>query len=42
MKVLMQTASSPDLLEDVTLLDPLLATDGWQTLMTFSREHARK
>ena len=42
MKVLMQTTSSPDLLEDVTLLDPLLATDGWETLMTFSREHARK
>jgi nuclear protein localization protein 4 homolog len=41
MRVLMQTASSPNLLEDVSLLDPLLATDGWQTLMTFSREHAR-
>jgi nuclear protein localization family protein 4 len=40
MRVLMQTASSPNLLEDVSLLDPLLATDGWQTLMTFSREHA--
>jgi len=40
MRVLMQTASTPNLLEDVTLLDPLLATDAWQTLMTFSREHA--
>ena len=41
MKILMQTASSPDLLEDVTLVGPLWATDGWQTLMTFAREHAR-
>jgi nuclear protein localization family protein 4 len=36
----MQTASSPNLLEDATLLDPLLATDSWQTLITFTREHA--
>lgn len=42
MKILMKTASSPDLLEDVTLLDSLLVTDGWQTLMTFAREAARK
>ena len=41
MKVLMETASSPNLLENIALLDPLLATDAWQTLMTFSREHAR-
>jgi nuclear protein localization family protein 4 len=40
-KVFIQTASSPNLLEDVIRLDPLLATDGWQTLMTFAREHAR-
>jgi nuclear protein localization protein 4 homolog len=37
----MRAVSSPNVLEDVTLLDPLLATDGWQTLMTFAREHAR-
>jgi nuclear protein localization family protein 4 len=41
MKVFMQTASSQNLLEDVTLLDPLLATDGWQSLVTFARELAR-
>lgn len=42
MKVLTKVASSPALLEDVSLLDPLMATEGWQTLMTFVRESARK
>ncbi|KAG6889380.1 hypothetical protein C0995_001445 [Termitomyces sp. Mi166 len=40
MKVLMQTVSRPDLLEEPSALDPLLVTDGWQTLMTFTRESA--
>ncbi|KAJ7596715.1 NPL4 family-domain-containing protein [Mycena floridula] len=40
MKIFMQTVSSPTLLEDPTQLDPLLSTDGWQTLMTFTRESA--
>ncbi|KAG6886821.1 hypothetical protein C0992_002181 [Termitomyces sp. T32_za158] len=40
MKVLMQTVSRQDLLEEPSALDPLLATDGWQTLMTFTRESA--
>lgn len=40
--VMMRTASSPNLLEDVKLLDPLIATEGWQTLMTFARESARE
>ncbi|KZP32264.1 polyubiquitin-tagged protein recognition complex, Npl4 component [Athelia psychrophila] len=38
--LMMRTASLPNLLEDVKLLDPLLATEGWQTLMTFARESA--
>lgn len=38
MKVLIRVSSHPKLLEDTTLLDLLLATEGWQTLMTFTRE----
>lgn len=41
MKVLMRTVSSPTLLEDLSQLDAVLATEGWQTLMTFTRESAR-
>ncbi|GLB36468.1 putative NPL4 family, putative zinc binding region [Lyophyllum shimeji] len=40
MKVLARTATEPNLLEDLSLLDPLLSTEGWQTLMTFTRESA--
>ncbi|KAJ3908182.1 NPL4 family-domain-containing protein [Lentinula edodes] len=40
MNVLMQIATSTTLMSDPSQLDPLLATDGWQTLMTFAREHA--
>jgi len=39
MKVLISTATAPDL-EDPQVLDPLIRTDGWQTLMTFTRETA--
>ncbi|KAK7058343.1 nuclear protein localization protein 4 [Paramarasmius palmivorus] len=39
-KLLLTTASSPKLLEDQSALDPVLTSDGWQTLMTFTREHA--
>ncbi|KAE9395934.1 polyubiquitin-tagged protein recognition complex, Npl4 component [Gymnopus androsaceus JB14] len=42
MKILMQVATSPNLMTDPSQLDPLLATDGWQTLMTFTRENARE
>lgn len=42
MNVLMQIATSTTLMSDPSQLDPLLATDGWQTLMTFTREHARE
>ncbi|KDQ54810.1 hypothetical protein JAAARDRAFT_160013 [Jaapia argillacea MUCL 33604] len=38
-KVLIGTMSSLDL-SDIKLLDPLLQTDSWQTLMTFTRETA--
>ncbi|KAL0576570.1 nuclear protein localization protein 4 [Marasmius crinis-equi] len=38
--MLLKTVSSPTLLQDQSALDPVLATDGWQTLMTFAREHA--
>ena len=39
---MIRAASQPNLLEDAKLLDPLIATEGWQTLMTFTRESARK
>lgn len=38
----MYTVSSPSLLDDLSSLDSLLGTEGWQTLMTFTRESARK
>jgi nuclear protein localization family protein 4 len=41
MKILIRTLSSPTLLKDITQLDAVLATEGWQTLMTFTRESAR-
>ena len=40
--MLVRTASQFNLLEDLSLLDPLLATDGWETLMTFTRESIRE
>ena len=42
MKVLVQTLSLSKLLEEPSLLDPLLATEGWQTLMAFTRESSRE
>ncbi|KAJ7770834.1 NPL4 family-domain-containing protein [Mycena maculata] len=39
-KLLMRIVTSPTLLEDLSQLDPLLATEGWNTLMTFTRESA--
>lgn len=35
---MMRIITSPTLLEDLSQLDPLLATEGWNTLMTFTRE----
>lgn len=42
MKTLIKVASSPALLEDPKSLEELFHTEGWQTLMTFTREMARK
>ncbi|KAI0935907.1 hypothetical protein AcV5_004194 [Taiwanofungus camphoratus] len=39
MKVLLRAATAPNL-EDPTILDELISTEGWQTLMTFTRETA--
>lgn len=38
----MRTLSNPKIFEDISLLDPVLNSDSWQTLMTFTRESARK
>jgi hypothetical protein len=38
----MRTVTNPKLLDDLSLLDPILNSDSWQTLMTFTRESARK
>ncbi|KAJ6604270.1 NPL4 family-domain-containing protein [Mycena vulgaris] len=37
-KLMMRIVTSPTLLQDLSQLDPLLATEGWNTLMTFTRE----
>ena len=39
--MLVRTATAPNL-DDPTVLDALIRTDGWQTLMTFTRETIRK
>ena len=38
---MMRSVSSPVLLKKPALLDPVLQCEGWHTLMTFTREHAR-
>ena len=40
--MLLKSVSAPDLMDNPSALDPVLASDSWQTLMTFTREHARK
>lgn len=42
MKVLVSTVTSPSLLGDPSVLNALFKTESWQTLMTFTRESARK
>jgi hypothetical protein len=42
LQLIMRTVSSPNLLDKATNIDPVLATDGWQTLLTITRESARK
>lgn len=37
-ETLLEVASSPNLLEDLSLLDKVLLSDWWQTLMTFTKE----
>ncbi|KII93717.1 hypothetical protein PLICRDRAFT_152716 [Plicaturopsis crispa FD-325 SS-3] len=39
-KLLMRIVSSANLLDDLSQLDALFSTDSWNTLMTFTREHA--
>jgi nuclear protein localization family protein 4 len=41
-RTLVEVASSPDLLSDSGVLDKVLKSDGWQTLMTFTREMSCK
>ena len=38
----MRTVSSPRLLEEAKNIDQVLGTEGWETLMTFTRESARE
>jgi len=40
LKLIMKAVSSPKIFEDISLLDPVLNSDSWQTLMTFTRESA--
>lgn len=41
-KTLLEVASSPNLFDDPSLLDKVLHSDGWQTLMTFTKEMGRE
>ena len=41
MKIFIRVASNPDK-DDPTILDPILATESWHTLVTFARESARE
>jgi nuclear protein localization family protein 4 len=37
-KTLLEVTSSQTLLDDLSVLDKVLYSDGWQTLMTFTKE----
>lgn len=37
-KTLLEVVSSPGLLNDLSVLDRVLRSDGWETLMTFTKE----
>ena len=37
-KTLLEVASSQNLFDDLSILDKVLYSDGWQTLMTFAKE----
>ena len=38
----LRAASSPNLLDDPAVLNSVITTESWQTLMTFTREMARE
>ncbi|KAF7784695.1 hypothetical protein Agabi119p4_860 [Agaricus bisporus var. burnettii] len=40
LKLMMRTLSNPRIFDDISLLDPVLNCDSWETLMTFTRESA--
>ena len=37
-QILLEVATSPRLFDDLSVLDRVLNSDGWQTLMTFTKE----
>ena len=37
-KTILEVASSQNLFDDLSVLDKVLRSDGWQTLMTFTKE----
>ena len=41
-KMLLGIAFSPNLLDDLSVLDKVLYSDGWQALMTFTKEMGRQ
>ena len=41
-KTLLEVASSQNLLDDLSILDKVLYGEGWQTLMTFTKEMSCK
>ena len=42
MQTFLRAASSPNLFDDASVLDSVITTESWQTLMTFTREMARE
>ena len=41
-RALLEVASSPRLLDDLSVLDKVLNSNGWQTLITFTKEMSCK
>ena len=42
MKILLRVATSPNLKDNGDILDGLLMTESWQTLITFAQETVRE
>ena len=42
MKILLRVATSPNLKDNGDILDELLMTESWQTLITFAQETVRE